>query len=199
MDSDKFLDLDYQRTKITRYLDSLEVENRRRAFRAMDLAEEQHAGQFRSSGVPYIIHPIRVALVLVEEAGIDDNDLLCAAFLHDVIEDGRIGVVQLSNLFGPEVARLAEALTRHRPIGESEEEKMENKKKKAQEIGGADERVRIIKLCDVLDNARSNDFVPATSPDFYKIPRWKEETKFYLPIAQKTNQRIYELLSWFKE
>ncbi|MBU3964628.1 HD domain-containing protein [Patescibacteria group bacterium] len=191
----QFIDLEYQRTKIVRYLDSLDDEERRRAFRAMDLAEEQHAGQFRSSGISYIIHPIRVALILVEELGIDDNDLLCAGFLHDVIEDGVLTVTRLNNLFGPEVSRIVEKLTRYKSVGESEEEKLENKKRKAQEISKADENVRIIKLCDVLDNARSNNFIPETSLDFHKIFRWKEETKSYLPIAEKTNQRIYELLN----
>ncbi len=195
MDDNRFIDLEYQRTKLVRYLDSLDEEKRRRAFRALDLAEEQHAGQFRSSGVPYIIHPIRTALILVEELGIQDNDLLCAAFLHDIVEDGVISVIHINNLFGPEVGRIVGKVTRHKPASESEEEKLENKTRKAQEISEADEKVRVIKLCDVLDNARSNDFVPEISLDYHKIPRWKEERKLYLPIAQKTNQKIYELLS----
>lgn len=89
-----------------------------------------------------------------------------------------------------------EGVTRRRPSGESEEEKRINKIKKFHEIAESDEKVRIIKLCDILDNMRSIDYIPEHSPARKKIPRWKEELQNHaLPIAQKTNQTLYDKLS----
>src|SRR5881394_3824775 len=54
---------------------------------ATEFARERHAGQFREGGGEYIIHPLRVAISLVSELGVDDLDLFLSAVLHDVIED----------------------------------------------------------------------------------------------------------------
>ena len=200
MDKEKFLDLEYQETKLTRFLQSLEVSVRHKAFRALELARREHSGQFRDSGVPYIIHPIRTTLILVEEVGIQDVDLLCAALLHDSLEDGAGSIEEMERVFGSEVSRIVRKVTRPRSSDESEEEKAEAKLKKFQQIGEEDEKVRLVKLCDVLDNMRSMDFIPEISPARAKIPRWKNELKnCVLAIAEKTNQRLFEELKQFSD
>lgn len=195
----KFLDLAYQQAKLTRYLDSLGIEAKSRAFRALSLAEEAHWGQFRNEGVSYIIHPVRTTLILVEEIGIEDVDLLCAALLHDVIEDGGVVVEHLETLFGKEIALIVQGVSRKKPTYETEEEKKLNKRKKIDEIAKAGEKVRLIKLCDVLDNARSQKYISQNSLAYQKIPRWRQELALYLPIAQQTNLKLLELLSAYKE
>lgn len=198
MDKEKFLNLEYQETKLNRFLDSLEDSIRHKAFRALELAKREHNGQFRDSGVSYIIHPIRTALILPEEAGIQNIDMLCAALLHDSIEDGEVSVEEIKRIFGKEVSRIVERVTRIRAQDESEEEKVKAKIEKFQQIAQEDENVRLVKLCDVLDNMRSIDFIPEISPARAKIARWKNELKNYiLPIAEKTNQGLFEKLKQF--
>jgi GTP diphosphokinase / guanosine-3',5'-bis(diphosphate) 3'-diphosphatase len=193
---DKFLNLTYQENKLIRYLQSLEKENQRKCFRALDLAKMEHMSQFRDSGVSYYIHPLRTTLILVEELGIEDIDLLCSALLHDVLEDGSVSQLRLEKDFGLEVARIVKGVTRLRPLRETEEEKKVNKAEKFKEIAQADEKIRLIKLCDILDNMRSIDYIPEFSPARKKITRWREELQNHaLPIAQKTNQTLYNELS----
>ena len=198
MDKEKFLDLEYQETKLNRFLDSLEDSIRSKAFRALELAKREHSGQFRDSGVPYIIHPIRTTLILPEEVGVQDIDMLCSAMLHDSIEDGKGSIEEIERIFGPEVSRIVKKVTRLRPQNEDEEVKARAKIEKFQQIAQEDEKVRLIKLCDVLDNMRSMDFIPEISPARAKIARWKKELKNYvLPIAEKTNQQLFEKLKQF--
>jgi len=193
---DKFLDLDYQRTKLLRFLGSLKEKEKNRISRALSWAEVGHNSQFRDSGVSYVIHPIRTALILVEELGIQDNDMLCAALMHDLIEDSGYTIEHIQNEFGQETARLVKDLTRPRPDNETEEQKLKNKPEKFKEIAQKDEKVRLMKLCDILDNMRAIDYIPETHINYSKIPRWKNELKEYvLPIAENTNQKLYNLLS----
>jgi len=200
MDKEKFLDLEYQETKLNRFLDSLKDLIRYKAVRALELARREHDGQFRDSGVPYIIHPIRTTLILSEEVGVQDINMLCAALLHDSVEDGQGSVEEIERHFGSEVSRIVKKVTRLRPQNEGEEAKAKAKIEKFQQIAGEDEKVRLIKLCDVLDNMRSMDFIPETSPARVKIARWKRELKNYvLPIAKKTNQQLFEKLKGFND
>ncbi|MEA3452796.1 MAG: HD domain-containing protein [Patescibacteria group bacterium] len=198
MDKEKFLNLEYQETKLNRFLDSLKDSDRHNVFSALELAKRKHNSQFRDSAVPYIIHPIRTALILPEELGIQDIDMLCAALLHDAIEDGEGGSDEIERVFGAEVGRIVRKVTRVRSDNESEEQKAIAKIEKLKEIAEQDERVRLIKLCDVLDNMRSMEFIPEISPSRDKITRWKRELKDYvLPIAKKTDQRLFEKLEQF--
>ncbi len=193
---DNFTNISYQENKITRYFYSLEPEEKRKAFKALDLAKAEHMEQFRHEGAIYYIHPIRVALAVAGELGITDIDMVCAALLHDVLEDGSVTAGHIESEFGPEVARIVKQVTRPKPDGETEEDKKANKIKKLEEIAQADEKVRLIKLCDVLDNMRSIQYIPEYSPARDKIPRWKEELQNHaLPIAKKTNQILYNKLS----
>lgn len=200
MEAERFLDLNYQRRKLTRFFNSLSDKEQQRAFKALSWAEQAHFSQFRDSGAPYIIHPIRSTLILAEELAIQDNALLCAALLHDAVEDAQITIEHIKNEFGTETARLIEGVTRPRPAEETEEQKLINKPKKFQQIAKSDEKIRILKLCDVLDNMRSMEYIPETHPSYKKISRWKEELKQYvLPIAKETHQKLYNLLNQFSE
>jgi len=200
MNKEKFLDLEYQETKLTRFLGSLDETAKYKVLRALELARREHNGQFRDSGVPYIIHPIRTALILVEETGVQDVDLLCAALLHDVLEDGTASIEEIERVFGSDISSIIKKVTRIRSANESEEEKTKAKIEKLQEIAQEDEKVRLLKLCDVLDNMRSIEFIPELSLSRKKIPRWKKELKdCVLPIAEKTNQGLFEKLKQFSD
>lgn len=119
-------------------------------------AYELHAGQYRQSGEPYISHPVQVA-VIVAELGLD-TDSICAALLHDTVEDcaDKTNLDILNKMFGADVAALVDGLTKiitvH--IADKEEAHIENVRKMLLAMN-KDIRVIFIKLCDRLHNMRT--------------------------------------------
>ena len=115
-----------------------------------------HAGQFRLSGEPYISHPVEVA-VIVAELGLD-TDSICAALLHDTVEDcaDKTNLETLTKMFGSEVAMLVDGLTKiiHVEVADKEEAHIENIRKMLLAMN-KDIRVIFIKLCDRLHNMRT--------------------------------------------
>ena len=79
--------------------------------RAFNFAKHAHKGVRRNSGEPYIMHPIAVARIVSEEIGLGSTSI-CAALLHDVVEDTEYTVEDISNLFGPKVAQIVDGLTK---------------------------------------------------------------------------------------
>ena len=191
---DKFHDLAWQEAELIKDISSLNSSDCGKIIQGLDLAKKEHSGQFRDEGTLYVIHPIRTALILFEELNIKDPDLLCAALLHDVVEDGSSTIDEIENQFGFEVGRIVKGATRQKPENETDKEKEKNKLEKIEEISLSDEKIRLVKLCDVLDNNRSYSYIPKTSPSFKKIPRWKRELEYYLPIAEQTNKKLFKLL-----
>ncbi|MBO5274193.1 MAG: bifunctional (p)ppGpp synthetase/guanosine-3',5'-bis(diphosphate) 3'-pyrophosphohydrolase, partial [Clostridia bacterium] len=121
-------------------------------------AKDLHEGQFRNSGEPYISHPIAVAEIV---AGLElDTDSICAAFLHDTVEDcgSKIDIDQIRDRFGEDVAMLVDGLTKlvQIPFEDKEEEHIENLRKMFLAMS-KDIRVIFIKLCDRLHNMRTLD------------------------------------------
>lgn len=124
--------------------------------RAFLYAASLHEGQFRVSGDPYISHPIAVAEI-VAALGLD-TDSICAALLHDTVEDcsDKTDLPTISAKFGPEVAMLVDGLTKINNINveDKEEAHMENIRKMLLAMS-KDIRVIFIKLCDRLHNMRT--------------------------------------------
>jgi len=151
--------------------------------RAFNVAEAAHEGQLRDEGTPYILHPIRVATILVEELHNYSPVLICGALLHDVIEDSEITREQIKKMFGEKVARIVWLLT-----------KFENVSlpaylaaiEAAPQTGSP-----IVKLCDRLDNLR---FL-IHSPRGEKKRRYIRTTRqYYLHIAARTDKYLYDEL-----
>ncbi len=119
-------------------------------------ADQLHAGQFRQSGEPYISHPVAVATI-VAELGLD-TDSICAALLHDTVEDcsDRTNLDTISAMFGAEVALLVDGLTKILSVQvvDKEEAHIENIRKMLLAMT-KDIRVIFIKLCDRLHNMRT--------------------------------------------
>jgi guanosine-3',5'-bis(diphosphate) 3'-pyrophosphohydrolase len=158
---------------------ALTVDQRAQVARAFDLMLQSHEGQRRDDGTTYAAHPMRVALILARELGIRDPPAICAALLHDVLEDRKgVSADELGRSFGPEVARMVETVTKpyrpgrpHREVNEAYFPRLR----------AADELTRTVKLADRLDNVRD---LP-TSPYRRKRRRIIEETRaFYLPLAR---------------
>ena len=79
--------------------------------RAFNFARNAHRGVRRRSGEPYILHPIAVARIVCEEIGLGSTSI-CAALLHDVVEDTEYTVEDIRNIFGDKIAQIVEGLTK---------------------------------------------------------------------------------------
>ena len=119
-------------------------------------ASELHNGQFRQSGEPYISHPVAVARI-VAELGLD-TESICAALLHDVVEDcsDRTNLEALTKMFGAGISALVDGLTKiiQVQVADKEEAHIENIRKMLLAMN-RDIRVIFIKLCDRLHNMRT--------------------------------------------
>lgn len=156
-------------------------EDLKRVLEAFEFAKKWHKGQKRDEGVPYIIHPVRVANILMKERNYYDPDVIIAALLHDVVEDSPVKAAEIGQKFGPEVKRLVSGMTRVKT--------RETKYIKFKKTMSSDYRVRMIKCADVLDNVRSWPFSTKT----YKFPRWfKEAREMYLTLAKNTDMYIHD-------
>jgi Guanosine polyphosphate pyrophosphohydrolases/synthetases len=80
-------------------------------IKAFEFANEAHKGVRRRSGEPYILHPISVAKIVVQEIGLGYKSI-CAALLHDVVEDTEYTVEDIERLFGSKIASLVDGLTK---------------------------------------------------------------------------------------
>lgn len=172
---------------VSEYLSPKEIEQVRDAFR---LADQAHQGQFRSSGEPYITHPIAVAEIC---AGWQlDVEAIMAALLHDVMEDTGVPKSELAERFNPDVAELVDGLSKLDRLGfESKSQQQAESFRKMLLAMSRDLRVILVKLADRLHNIRTLDGV---KPD--KQRRVARETlDIYAPIANRLglNQVFREL------
>jgi len=148
--------------------------------RAYEFAAEQHGAQLRQSGEPFLSHPIEVAHILADMRL--DVTTLCAALLHDVVEDTKIPLEAVRTRFGPEVARLVEGATKISRLDflAPEARQAENVRKMLLAMVD-DVRVVVIKLADRLHNMRTLQFLPSEKQQ--RIAR--ETLDIYAPIAHR--------------
>lgn len=151
---------------------------------AYEFAAKAHKGQKRSSGQDYIIHPLAVAYILLE-LGMD-TDTICAAMLHDVVEDTPVTLDEVRKRFGQDVAMLVDGVTKLNkiPIFSREEQQAENVRKILLAMS-QDIRVMIIKLCDRLHNMRTLKYRPLDK----QRNTAKETMNIYAPIAHRLGIR----------
>lgn len=127
--------------------------------KAFDVANEAHMGVRRRSGIPYIMHPIAVARIVASEIGLGYKSI-CAALLHDVVEDTDLTVENIRSLFGDKIAYLVDGLTKIEGVIDHETtDQAENFKKMLLTLSD-DVRVIIIKIADRLHNMRTLDAMP---------------------------------------
>ncbi|MBQ9467820.1 MAG: bifunctional (p)ppGpp synthetase/guanosine-3',5'-bis(diphosphate) 3'-pyrophosphohydrolase [Clostridia bacterium] len=162
---------------------------------AFDYAAELHEGQYRVSGEPYISHPVAVAEIV---AGLGlDTDSICAALLHDTVEDcgEKVSSELIRQKFGPTVAMLVDGLTKltQIPFADKEEQEIENLRKMFLAMS-KDVRVIFIKLCDRLHNMRTLYAKPENKRRITAL----ETMQVYAPLAhrlgmQKIKQELENL------
>lgn len=149
-------------------------------MRAYNLADAAHEGQMRSSGEKYITHPLAVASILLDYCM--DTDTLCAALMHDVVEDTEVTLDEIKKKFGEDVALMVDGVTKigQVPLNTKEEQQAENIRKILMAMS-KDIRVIIIKLADRLHNMRT---LYARPPE-KQLKTSLETMNFYAPIAHR--------------
>ena len=149
-------------------------------LKAYNYALKYHGNQCRKSGEPYIIHPLNVAYILAE-IGLDDNTI-CAALLHDVVEDTEATEEDIKNEFGEEINYLVAGVTKLSNISFAsvEEQQVEDYRKMFLAMG-KDIRVIIIKLADRLHNMRTLKYLKRDR----QIANAKETMELYAPLANR--------------
>ena len=151
---------------------------------AFTMARQAHKGQMRSSGDPYISHPIEVAIILV---GLGmDSDTIIGGILHDVVEDTSITLEDIRKQFGGDVADLVDGVTKlaNIPYSSRAEQQAENVRKMLLAMA-KDVRVVIIKLADRLHNMRTLDY---RAPEKQRV-KSLETMEIYAPLAHRLGIR----------
>lgn len=158
--------------------------------KAFEFANAAHKDVRRRSGEPYILHPIAVARIVVEEIGLGYKSI-SAALLHDVVEDTGYTVDDIRNLFGEKIASLVDGMTKIKTVLDNEDRsgslnsrpeslQAENFKRILLTLGD-DARVVLIKLADRLHNCRTIEFMPE-----HKRDKILSETMFiFIPLAHR--------------
>lgn len=148
-------------------------------------AEELHKGQKRQSGEDYITHPLNVAYTLAEMYA--DTDTLCAALLHDTLEDTKITKEQIAIDFNDDVANLVDGVTKisRMNFATKQEQNLANTRKIITSITN-DVRIIIIKLADRLHNMRTLQF----KSEFKQKENAKETLLLYVPLADRLGMHI---------
>lgn len=183
-------------TEISNLLDIIEKNGRSYDIEkikfAFSYAKEMHEGQMRLSGEPYISHPISVAEI-VAQLGLD-TDSICAAFLHDTVEDcpDKTNLDEITKLFGCDVALLVDGVTKIKSIDieDKEEEHIENVRRMLLAMS-KDIRVIFIKLCDRVHNMRTL----YVKKDAKRRATALETMHIYAPLAHRLGmQRVKQEL-----
>ena len=159
-----------------------------RITQAYCFARDAHEGQKRRSGEPYIIHPVAVAQILAEMGM--DADSICAALLHDVVEDTPVTSQQVKAKFGETVEQLVDGVTKigQIPYTLTQEEQQNENIRKMLLAMSRDIRVIIIKLADRVHNMRTLSFMPEEKRRF----KAKETLEIYAPIAHRLGIRAFK-------
>ena len=151
---------------------------------AYQLAEKAHANQKRSSGQPYIIHPLAVADILLD-LGMD-TDTICVGLLHDVVEDTEYTLDDIRKLFGQDVAMLVDGVTKLNKVPNfNKEEQQATNVRKILLAMSHDIRVMIIKLADRVHNMRTLQYLPPQKQRIIAL----ETMNVYAPIAHRLGIR----------
>ena len=163
--------------KLSDYLEPRQIEQVNKAF---EFANEAHSGQFRTSGDPYVSHPIAVANIL--SSFHMDEDSLSAAMLHDVIEDCGVPKKVIEEQFNKNVANLVDGVSKLDQLNITSRTKVNAENFQKMILAMAkDIRVIVVKLADRLHNMRTIEYL-----DLEKQKRIAKETlEIYAPIAHR--------------
>jgi guanosine-3',5'-bis(diphosphate) 3'-pyrophosphohydrolase len=159
--------------------------------RALAFASRKHSQQRRkdADASPYINHPIALVSILAVEAGIDDRDTLCAALLHDTIEDTDTSVEELVEVFGGPIASLVQEVTDDKRLP-----KAERKLRQVEHAAHLSPKARSVKLADKIANLRD---VADSPPVNWSLAGRREYFDWAKQVVDQIPEPPAELLSLF--
>ncbi len=148
--------------------------------RAFFLAKEAHQGVRRRSGEPYLLHPIAVAKIVIEEIGLGVKSVV-ASLLHDVVEDTEYTVEDMERIFGPKIASMVDGLTKMSGVFNADTSKQAEYFRKVLLTLSDDVRVILIKIADRLHNMRTLGSMPLNK----QIKITSETIYLFAPLAYR--------------
>lgn len=148
--------------------------------RAFFLAKEAHEGVRRRSGEPYLLHPIAVAKIVIEEIGLGVKSVV-AALLHDVVEDTEYTVEDMERIFGPKIASMVDGLTKMSGVFNTDTSEQAEYFRKVLLTLSDDVRVILIKIADRLHNMRTLGAMPMNK----QIKITGETIYLFAPLAYR--------------
>ena len=166
---------------------------------ATAFAAEKHRHQRRkdAEASPYINHPIALARVLSVEAGIDDPEVICAALLHDTIEDTDTTSEELRKVFGDAIARIVDEVTDDKTL-----ESADRKRLQVEHAAHISPKAKLVKLADKICNLRD---IYASPPSDWSVARrreyinWAAEVVAGLRGAQPRLEALFDALAARRE
>ncbi|TKK70903.1 bifunctional (p)ppGpp synthetase/guanosine-3',5'-bis(diphosphate) 3'-pyrophosphohydrolase [Ilyomonas limi] len=147
---------------------------------AFEMAAEAHQTMRRKSGEPYILHPLAVAMICVEEIGLGVRSTICS-LLHDTVEDTDLTLEEIEHDFGGEIARIVDGLTKISGIIDTSSSQQAENFKKILLTLTDDPRVILIKLADRLHNMRTLDYMKREK----QLKIASETVWVYAPLAHR--------------
>jgi GTP diphosphokinase / guanosine-3',5'-bis(diphosphate) 3'-diphosphatase len=147
---------------------------------AFEMAAEAHKTMRRKSGEPYILHPIAVAMICIEEIGLGVRSTICA-LLHDTVEDTDISLQDVQREFGAEIAKIVDGLTKISTVLDANSSQQAENFKKILLTLTDDPRVILIKLADRLHNMRTMDSMKRDK----QLKISSETVYVYAPLAHR--------------
>ena len=148
--------------------------------KAFFLAKEAHKGMRRRSGEPYIIHPIAVAKIVIDEIGLGVKSVV-ASLLHDVVEDTELSVEEIEKMFGPKIAAMVDGLTKMAGVFNADTSEQAEYFRKVLLTLSDDVRVILIKIADRLHNMRTLGAMPHNK----QIKITSETIYLFAPLAYR--------------
>jgi GTP diphosphokinase / guanosine-3',5'-bis(diphosphate) 3'-diphosphatase len=160
-------------------------------IRALAFASRKHSQQRRKDmdASPYINHPIALVAILAVEAGINDRDTLCAALLHDTLEDTDTSVEELTEAFGSVVAALVQEVTDDKRLP-----KAERKRRQVEHAAHLSPKARLVKLADKIANLRD---VADSPPADWPLARRQEYFDWAKQVVDQIPNPPPDLISLF--
>ncbi|MBK7371896.1 MAG: bifunctional (p)ppGpp synthetase/guanosine-3',5'-bis(diphosphate) 3'-pyrophosphohydrolase [Saprospiraceae bacterium] len=190
-ENDRLLIQNAYRTLLKSFKTPLEETDRSNIRKAYEMAVVAHREQRRKSGEPYILHPIEVAQICLEEIGLGPTAVICA-LLHDVVEDTSVTLETVRQEFGPKIGMIVDGLTKLDGLYNMETAQAENFKKVLSTLV-SDVRVILIKMADRLHNLRTISSMPR-----HKQLKIAAETDYiYAPLAHRLG--LYNIRSEFQD
>ena len=172
-------------------------------FKAIEFAVKAHADQLRKgTNIPYIVHLLRVTETLLK-SGCNSPHLLVAAILHDVVEDVKVPLIEIRNIFGDKVSEIVNALSER-----NKNDTWENRKKETiDQVKNLKLDILWVECADKLDNIRAihNDYVALGEKVWERFNRGKEQQRWYYQslakafLMRKENEKITILIDEFVE